>query len=189
LILRRSYFLVTLNLLLTRYTQLFRPSVPDSGSEQEIFHQRVTELGQLAANIALDLRGGIHPRLEQAQFRLDSLNEWHRALPAAMQLSRLNQADPQSIPLFTKRRLLHLHMLFLGLFNEPYRACLVNLGKSRSGVPTSQWDDLRILTHIEKQCVSAAQQCARVVSLLQLDNLIRSHCWVALYVNGVGKLI
>jgi hypothetical protein len=102
-----------------------------------------------------------------------------------MQISRLNLTDSQDIKMYTKRSLLQLHMLFLGLFNEPYRSCLVDLGKCRLGECTSDPKHLHMMTDLESQCVSTAQQCARLVSLLQIDNLIRSHCWIALYVNHI----
>jgi hypothetical protein len=96
-----------------------------------------------------------------------------------MQLSRLSLADPLTMTWYTKRPLLQLHILFLGLFIEPYRICLVDLGKSRLGEFSSQSADLETMSIVEKQCVSAARQSARVASLLQVDNLIRSHCWVS----------
>jgi hypothetical protein len=96
-----------------------------------------------------------------------------------MQLSRLSLADPLATTWYTKRSLLQLHILFLGLFIEPYRALLVDLGKSRLRDPASKLVNLEIMKNIEMQCVSAARQSARVASLLQIDNLIRSHCWVS----------
>jgi hypothetical protein len=167
----------------THTVQLFQPSRIEAGPSQNSFHQRVVELGQLATYIALDQKRGTQLKLEQAQLRLKSLNEWHRSLPAAMQLSRLHLEDSRTITWNTKRSLLQLHMLFLGLFNEPYRTWLVELGKSRLQGSSSDSEDHEVMRNIEKQCVSAAQQCGRVMSLLQVDNLIRSHCWVALYVN------
>jgi hypothetical protein len=173
----------------TYTVQLYISSKLDVEPSQETFHQRVVELGELAAHIALDAKKETLPRLEQAQLRLKSLNEWHRSLPAPMQLSRLNLADSQTITWYTKRSLLQLHMLFLGLFNEPYRSCLVELGKSRLKDTRRTSDDVEIMINIENQCVSAARHCARVMSLLQVDNLIRSHCWVALYVNDMAENI
>jgi hypothetical protein len=97
-----------------------------------------------------------------------------------MQLSRLSLADPLTIRLHTKRSLLQLHILFLGLLNEPYRNCLVDLGKFRLSNTPIDSKDLDALKHVEEQCVLAARQSARVASLLQIDNLIRSHCWVSM---------
>jgi hypothetical protein len=163
--------------------QLFRPSMIDAVPPRDSFHQHVVELGQLATYIALDHKRGTQPKLEQAQIRLESLNDWHRTLPTAMQLSRLHLEDSRTINWYTKRSLLQLHMLFLGLFNEPYRAWLVELGQSRLADSSSETEDFEMMKNIERQCISAARQCARVMSLLQVDNLIRSHCWVALYVD------
>jgi hypothetical protein len=101
-----------------------------------------------------------------------------------MQLSHLSLADPLTVRWHTKRSLLQLHMLFLGLLIEPYRDCLLNLGKFRLSNTPIDSEDLDALKHVEEQCVLAAQQSARVASLLQIDNLIRSHCWVSVYVDS-----
>lgn len=101
-----------------------------------------------------------------------------------MQLSRLSLADPLTIRRDTRRSLLQLHILFLGLFIEPYRSCLLDLGKSRLSDTSFDSEDLNALKHVEEQFVLAARQSARVASLLQTDNLIRSHCWVSVYVNS-----
>lgn len=123
----------------------------------------------------------------QAQVRFKSLNDWHRTLPPPMQLSRLSLADPLTMNWNTKRALLQLHILFLGLFIEPYRTCLVDLGKFRLHDTSIEPQDLEPMKNVEEQCILAARQAARVVSLLQVDNLIRSHCWVTMYVNHISN--
>jgi hypothetical protein len=160
--------------------QLYRPSPLDARHPLESFHPYVSQLGQLASYIALDLRKAPHAKVEQAQNHLQFLNKWHRTLPPPMQLSRLHRGNPHTINWHTKRSLLQLHMLFLGLFIEPYRFLLVDLGKSRLINPSSKSEDLETMSNIEMQCVLGARQCARVASLLQVDNLIRSHCWVTM---------
>jgi hypothetical protein len=101
-----------------------------------------------------------------------------------MQLSHLSLADPLTIRWHTKRSLLQLHILFLGLLIEPYRDCLLDLGKFRLSNTPIDSEDLDALKYVEEQCVLAARQSARVASLLQIDNLIRSHCWVSMYVDS-----
>lgn len=101
-----------------------------------------------------------------------------------MQLSRLSLADPLTMNWHTKRSLLQLHILFLGLFIEPYRNCLVDLGRFRLRNTPIVSEDLETLKNVEEQCVLAARQSARVASLLQTNNLIRSCCWVSVYVNS-----
>jgi hypothetical protein len=149
-----------------------------------VFQECVGELGQLAAHIALDLKRATKPEVAQAAAHFESLNEWHRTLPPPMQLSHLSLADPFTIRWHTKRSLLQLHMLFLGLLIEPYRVCLLDLGKFRLSNTPMDSEDLDALKHVEEQCVLAARQSARVASLLQIDNLIRSHCWVSVYVDS-----
>lgn len=99
-----------------------------------------------------------------------------------MQLSSISVSDPLTLNWHTKRSLLQLHIVFLGLFIEPYRICLLDLGSFRIGDNTSpiSKENLESLISIEDQCVSAARQSARVASLLQFDNLVRSNCWVSL---------
>jgi hypothetical protein len=99
-----------------------------------------------------------------------------------MQLSQLLVADPLTMSWHSKRSLLQLHLLFLGLFIEPHRRNLLDLGMYRLGNTRINSEDLDKLRKIEEQCVSAARQSARVASLLQIDNLIRSRCWVSMYV-------
>jgi hypothetical protein len=105
-----------------------------------------------------------------------------------MQLSRLSLADPLTMNWYTKRSLLQLHILFLGLFVEPYRQCLVDLGRMRVSDISSEPEEFEIMKNIEEQCILAARQSARVASLLQSDNLIRSHCWVSVYVQSNKKV-
>jgi hypothetical protein len=95
-----------------------------------------------------------------------------------MQLNQLSIANPFAVTGHTKRSLLQLHMLFLGLFIEPYRTCLLDIGKYRLGDSSSRPQYVESLKEIEEQCVLAAHQSARVASLLQIDDLVRSHCWV-----------
>ena len=87
-----------------------------------------------------------------------------------MQLSRLSLADPLTMNWHTKRSLLQLHILFLGLFIELYRDCLIDLGRFRLSNTPTESEDLEALKAVEEQCVLAARQSARVTSLLQLDN-------------------
>jgi hypothetical protein len=95
-----------------------------------------------------------------------------------MQLSRLNLADPLAQTGHTKRVLLQLHTLFLGLFVEPFRTRLVEIGNIRLGkIPASQ-QDRQIMEQIEGQCIQAARQLSRIVGLLQVNQLVRSQCWV-----------
>jgi len=154
-----------------------------------VFQEHVGELGQLAAYIALDLKTAAQPKAAQARVHFESLSEWHRTLPPPMQLSRLSLADPLTVDWHTKRSLLQLHILFLGLFIEPYRDCLVDLGQFRMGKTSFEPGDLRGLKSVEEQCVLAARQSARVASLLQTNNLIRSHCWVSVYTSYTGCTI
>jgi hypothetical protein len=79
---------------------------------------------------------------------------------------------------------LQFHILFLGLFVEPYRKCLLDLAAFRLSSTSIRAEDLEALKTVEEQCVLAARQCARVVSLLQIDDSIRSRCWVSVYVNS-----
>ena len=100
-----------------------------------------------------------------------------------MQLSRLSLADPLNMNWSTKRSLLQLHILFLGLLVEPFRDHLIDIARFRLGEAAStDSKDVGSLIRVEEQCVLAAQQSARVTSLLQMDNLIKSHCWVSVYV-------
>jgi hypothetical protein len=101
-----------------------------------------------------------------------------------MQLSQLSLVDPLAMNWHSKRSLLQLHVLFLGLLIEPYRKGLVDLGRYRLNNISIALEDLEALKNIEEQCVLAARQSARVASLLQTDNLVRSHCWVSMYVDS-----
>jgi hypothetical protein len=85
------------------------------------------------------------------------------------------------MPPATKRSLLQSHILFLGIFTEPYRNCLFDLGNHRLSNTPIDGDDLEGLKYIEEQCVLAARQSARVASLLQFDTLVRAHCWISMY--------
>jgi predicted transcriptional regulator with HTH domain len=66
-----------------------------------------------------------------------------------MQLSQLSLANPLIVTWHTKRSLFQLHILFLGLFIEPYRTCLADLGKSRLSDPSSRSEDLEIMKELE----------------------------------------
>lgn len=137
------------------------------------------ELGRLATYGALDVKSTAHqPNASHARQYLESLTQWHRTLPPPMQLSHISLANPLTLDWYTKRSLFQLHIVFLGLFIEPHRRCLIDLGKFRLGdKPTSQ-DDLEAMISVEGQCVSAARQSARIASLMSFDNLVRAHCWV-----------
>jgi len=157
------------------------PSQAESGPA--VFQERVRELGQLGAYIAFDLKTTAQTKAEQARNHLDSLNKWHRTLPPPMQLSQLNLGSPFTMSLTMKRSLLRIHILFLGVFIEPYRKCLVDLGNFRLGNASVEFDNLEDLEHLEEQCVLAARQSARVASLLQIDNLVRAYCWISMCVS------
>jgi hypothetical protein len=159
--------------------QFYRPSLPDTDGPQTDLHEQVHQLGQLATYIALDLNSASRLKAEQARLRMECLNKWHRTLPSPMQLSWLGLDSQQGIPAPTKRSLLQLHMLFLGFFTEPWRMLLVDLGNFRLSDTSRKPENLEDMQNIEKQCILGAQQCARVAALLQVDNLVRSHCWVA----------
>jgi hypothetical protein len=123
-------------------------------------------------------------KVAQAVTHFESLNEWHRTLPPPMQPSGISLANPLAVKWHTKRSLLQLHILFLGLFTEPYRDCLVELGRCHLSNAPVVLEDFDTLKHVEEQCVLAARQSALVAFLLQIDNLIRSRCWVSVYVDS-----
>ncbi|CAG5180806.1 uncharacterized protein ALTATR162_LOCUS9432 [Alternaria atra] len=158
---------------------------PSSQAENEpaTLHEHILKLGQLSAYIALDLKTAALLKSEQVRAHLGSLNEWHRKLPPPMQLSRLSLTSPFTTNLTTKRSLLQTHILFLGIFVEPYRKYLVDLGSFRLSNELVEFDGLEDLEHLEEQCILAARQSARVASLLQIDNLVRAHCWVSIYTS------
>jgi hypothetical protein len=104
-----------------------------------------------------------------------------------MQLSRLSLADPLAMNWHTKRSLLQLHILFLGLFIEPYRKCLTDLARIRLNDAPCEPEHLEMMKKIEEQCILAARQSARVASLLQSNNMMRSHCWVSVYVQSMSE--
>jgi hypothetical protein len=170
----------------TDSAQTNQPPSPHAEHSNATLIESVGELGQLAAYVALDLRTATQPVVAQATSHFQSLTEWHRALPPPMQLSRLSLANPLSIQPHTKRSVLQLHILFLGLFLEPYRSCLVDLARFRLSDTPAVPADLDALKHVEEQCVLAARQSARVASLLQTANLIRSHCWVSMCVSPLA---
>lgn len=147
------------------------------------FQEHVNELGRIAAHVSHDPDEAPESAAIQALAHFKSLNEWHRTLPPMMQLSRLHHHDSVKMDWSTKRSILQLHMLFLGMFIEPYRSCLIELGKFRLNNTANDAKNLENLNNVEEQCVLAARQSARVVSLMQMDNLIRSHCWVIVYVD------
>ena len=163
--------------------QSYRSPPLHAERKDSVFQERVGELGRLAAYIALDLKKASQPKVAQAAAHFESLNEWHRSLPPPMRLSQLSLADPLTTAWYTKRSLLQLHILFLGLFIEPYRDCLLDLGRFRLDTTSIVSEDLDALRHVEGQCILAARQSARVASLLQTNNLIRSRCWVSMYVD------
>ncbi|KAF2844327.1 hypothetical protein T440DRAFT_27074 [Plenodomus tracheiphilus IPT5] len=165
---------------------LHHPSRPHA--DLGVFQERVGNLGQLAAYIALDLKTETQPTAARARIHFESLDEWHRTLPPQMQLSQLSLTDPLAMNRYSKRSLLQLHVLFLGLLIEPYRRGLVNLGRYRlnNSVTTIALEDLEPLENVEEQCALVARQSARVASLLQTDNLIRSRCWVSVYTSFTG---
>lgn len=163
--------------------QSVRPTAEHASAE---FHPRISELGQLAAYIALDLKTGKHPKAQRAQAHFETLERWHRTLPPPVRLSRLSLDDPSSFTWQTKRCLLQLHILFLGLFIEPHRDCLLDLAKYRLGTKTLDQGELNASKAVEEQCVLAARQSARVASLLQTSKLIRSRCWVSVYATLPG---
>jgi hypothetical protein len=142
------------------------------------FHAHIGELGRLAAYIALILKNPATTELGHVRGYLNTLDQWHRTLPPPMQLSRLNLADPLAETDHTKRALLQLHILFLGLFIEPFRTCLVDIGNIRLGNITASRQDVEIMEQIEGQTIEAARQSSRIVGLLQVNQLIRSQCWV-----------
>lgn len=119
-----------------------------------------------------------------AKGHFEILDEWHRNLPPPIQLSHLSLGNPLTIDWDTKQSLLQLHSLFLGLFIEPYRSCLIDIGQSRLYDTPIEPELLQAMKDVEAQCVLAARQSARVASLLQIDNLIASHCWVTVYVSN-----
>jgi hypothetical protein len=170
--------------LATKSAQSYQSPPPHAEDRARIFQERVGELGRLAAYIALDLKTATQSKVAQAATHFESLHKWHRTLPPPAQLSRLSLADPFTMRWHTKRSLLQLHILFLGLFIEPYRDSLVDLGRLRLSSTSMDTDDLDALKHVEDQCVLAARQSARVASLLHTNNLIRSHCWISVYVDS-----
>jgi hypothetical protein len=142
------------------------------------FHEHIGELGRLAAYIALDVQSPASINLGHVNGYLNTLDQWHRTLPPPMQLSQLNLADPLAETGHTKRALLQLHILFLGLFIEPFRTCLVDIGNMRLGNLTASEQDRDVMEQIERQSIEAARQSSRIVGLLQINQLVRSQCWV-----------
>ena len=80
-----------------------------------------------------------------------------------MQLSQLSLANPLAMNWHSKRSLLQLHTLFLGLLIEPYRYGLINLGRYRlnNNGATMALHDLEALENVEKEKVEAVERKER----------------------------
>ncbi|KAK7177929.1 hypothetical protein PSPO01_16022 [Paraphaeosphaeria sporulosa] len=156
---------------------LNRSFLPAAKSGAGIFHERMFELGRLVTYAAIDLNTWSKPKATHARRYLDTINRWHRVLPPPMQFSRLSRADLLTMERYTLRSALRMHMLFLAMFIEPYKQCLIDLGSFRLGEMPIEDEDLEALRSVEEQSVTAARQSARVAALLHTET------WFALTVG------
>lgn len=142
-------------------------------------HENVASLGDIATQISINRQVDLPISIEHVQFHMDALNLWHSSLPPEMQLSRLRENE-SDVPPHVRRNLLHLHTMFLGLFTEPHRSLLVDLGHRRL---SNKWEGLEspnTVLDFEAQCLSAARQGARITGLLHIDDMVRAHCWISM---------
>ncbi|KAF2648357.1 hypothetical protein K491DRAFT_763129 [Lophiostoma macrostomum CBS 122681] len=175
-----------------KYDDLHLYHIPQSKhqSTPDTYQARIFELGRLATYAALGSKKEVEgPPAMKERYYLESLMHWQRTLPPFMQLSHISLSAPLALSSDVKRSLLHLHILFLGLFIAPHKKCMLVLGQFRLGDIHISVEDLEALTSVESQCVLAARQSSRVASLVQFDNLVRAHSWILLYASYVGGTV
>ncbi|KAK7177959.1 hypothetical protein PSPO01_15990 [Paraphaeosphaeria sporulosa] len=120
-----------------------------------MYQGHIFELSRLATYVALDLKNAVEqPKAAHARQYLDSLTQCHLILPPPMRHSHISLANPLTLDWHKKRSLLQLHILFLGLFIEPYRICLIELGRVRLGDKLTDREDLEALINVEEQYTS-----------------------------------
>jgi hypothetical protein len=111
---------------------------------------------------------------------LGDLQEWHRALPDAMRLSRVGG---DAFPEEAKRSISHVHLLYLGAIMLLYRRIASELARYR--VPEARE---RVLPYalegtvakIAGEAALAARTSARLLKLLYDDDGIFKRCWLVM---------
>jgi len=152
-----------------------------SHSIEASIQDQVSKIGFLAAEMSRDIQALPETDIKTIKNHTEKLDAWHRELPPMMHLSTLNSPHNTIFSPIQRRSILLMHMFFLSAVALLHRKLLVAIADSREagtwGFDASQAQAYRY----QEYCIIAAQQAARIASLLEFDGNIPKHSWVAIY--------
>lgn len=107
----------------------------------------------------------------------DQLRDWYEALPLEAQLLQLG--TDTHIPM--KTSIYNVHLLHLGAVMLMFRYCVAGL-KSEDARSRLNEEERNIAGETLNDGLLAAQQSARIISLIRDASQSVRHCWVTMYV-------
>ena len=108
------------------------------------------------------------------------LQDWYEELPESM---RLGVTTHESLPVGTKRSIMHLHILYLGAIMLLYRRVVTQFLESYAiGVPNSslRMHPREAFVQHSGDAVQAASTSAGIAKLLLEDDGVFKHCWLVM---------
>jgi len=151
-----------------------------SHSIEASIQDQVSKIGFLAAEMSRNVRALPDRDMMNLRNHTERLDAWYRELPQMMHLSTLNSPHNTIFSPIQRRSILLMHMFFLSVVALLHRKLLVAIADSRE---SGTWDfdpSHSEANRYQEYCIIAAQQAARIASLLQFEGNIPKHNWVAM---------
>ncbi|CAO2650078.1 Nn.00g013700.m01.CDS01 [Neocucurbitaria sp. VM-36] len=155
----------------------------DGVSVDELIHTQTSKIGLIAAEIAKTLASPELVTKENISLLNQKLESWRVEVPDTLQIPALTSSTPTNLTLYQRRAILMVHIMYLGALVLLYRQLLVATAETQLADGTACNPNFSIsdARRYRNDCAVAAQQIARILSLIDFDGTLTKRCWLIIY--------
>ncbi|KAF2475563.1 uncharacterized protein BDR25DRAFT_213998 [Lindgomyces ingoldianus] len=156
---------------------------PDIATMDELIHIQTSKIGLIAAEIAKTLVSAELATRENIDMLNRKLEVWRMEVPTMLQISVMTSDNPPELTLYQRRAILMVHIMYLGAVLLLHRQLLIAAAQTQL-TDGALWNfDLSVdeVARYRNECAMAAQQMARILSLISFDGTFTRRCWLIIY--------
>ncbi|KAI4702044.1 hypothetical protein J4E81_002405 [Alternaria sp. BMP 2799] len=156
----------------------------DQLSIDELIHMQTSKINLIAAEVAKTLASPELATKGNITMLTMKLEKWREEVPQTLQIPTLLSSAAQDLTVFQRRAVFMLHIMYLGALVLLYRQLLVASAEAQliDGTPSAlnniSVEDVKIY---RQECAMAAQNIARILSLISFDGTLTTRCWIIIY--------
>ncbi|KAF2707964.1 hypothetical protein K504DRAFT_383608 [Pleomassaria siparia CBS 279.74] len=156
---------------------------PERATTDELIHTQSSRIGLIAGEIVKQLASPELVTRECIDMLTAKLETWRMEVPSMLQIPIITSDNPSDLTCFQRGAILLVHIMYFGALILLYRPLLVTSAETKLGEDAA-WnlelspDETR---RCRNECAVAAQQIARILSVMSFDGTFSQRCWIIIY--------